>query len=54
MDAVQVQLDAYNRRDLEAFLSAYAPDVVLEDGAGNAMIRGRDGMRKCFCRQFCR
>ena len=48
MDAVQRQFDAFNRRDLEGFLSAYAPDVVIEDGAGNAMLRGHDGMRAMY------
>ncbi len=48
MDAVQQQLDAFNRRDLEAFLAAYAPDVVLEDGAGQVLMRGHDGMRAMY------
>jgi hypothetical protein len=48
MDAVLVQLDAFNRRDLEGFLSAYASDVVIEDGAGNVMMRCHDGMRAMY------
>ena len=48
MDAVLVQLDAFNRRDLEGFLAAYAPDVVIEDGAGNVMMQGHDGIRAMY------
>lgn len=48
MDAVERQLDAFNRRDLEGFLAAYAPDVVIEDGAGQVMMRGHDGMRAMY------
>lgn len=48
MDTVLAQLDAFNRRDLKGFLSAYAPDVVIEDGAGNLMMRGHAGMRAMY------
>lgn len=48
MDPVQQQLDAYNARDLDAFLACYAPDVVVETAAGQRMMEGRDGMRAVY------
>jgi len=45
MDPVQEQLDAYNSRDLEQFLSYYAPDVVIEDGNGVRLMAGIDALR---------
>lgn len=48
MDAVQVQLDAFNRRDLASFLTAYAPDAVIEDSAGSVVMDGHDGMRAMY------
>lgn len=48
MDPVQQQLDAYNARDLEAFLACYAPDVAVEDAAGVRMMEGREGMRAVY------
>ncbi len=37
---VQRQLDAYNARDVEAFLACYTADCVIEDGEGNRMMAG--------------
>lgn len=48
MDPVQEQLAAFNERDLERFVAAYAPDVVIEDGTGQPMAQGRDGMRGLY------
>ena len=48
MDAVQAQVDAFNARDLNRFLAVYAPDVVIEDGAGNVVMAGYDGMRAMY------
>jgi hypothetical protein len=45
MDPVQGQLEAFNARDLERFLSYYAPHTRIEDGAGNLVVEGHDGMR---------
>ena len=42
---VRAQLEAYNRRDLEAFLACYAPDCRMEDGAGAVLAADRDAMR---------
>ena len=48
MDAVRRQLEAFNNRDLQGFLAAYAPDATIEDGAGNVLMRGHDGMRALY------
>jgi hypothetical protein len=48
MDPVQEQVDAFNARDVERFLSAYAPDVTVEDGAGNVTMEGHDAMRGMY------
>ncbi len=48
MDPLQGHLDAYNRHDLETFLSYYAPDVVTEDGTGEVMMQGQDTMRQLY------
>jgi hypothetical protein len=48
MDAVQQQVDAFNRRDVEQFLAAYAPDVVIEDAGGEVFVRGHDGIRALY------
>ena len=48
----QGHLDAYNRHDLETFLSYYAPDVVTEDGAGQVMMQGHDTMRQLYSTLF--
>ncbi len=44
-DPVQMQLDAYNARDLEAFISCYAADVVITEPDGTPMISGHPEMR---------
>ncbi len=35
---VQHQLEAFNRRDFDAFMDAYAPDTRVEDGAGTELM----------------
>ncbi|HWI53986.1 MAG TPA: nuclear transport factor 2 family protein [Symbiobacteriaceae bacterium] len=52
MDPVQEQLEAYNARDLERFLACYAQDVVIEDGAGNLLMKGHEEMRKRYGPMF--
>src|SRR3712207_2182465 len=44
MDPVQEQVDAFNAHDVERFVAAYDPDIVIEDGAGKVMMRGHDAM----------
>jgi putative hydrolase of HD superfamily len=41
---VQEQLDAYNRRDLMAFLQYYAPDCRIEDGQGEILFDGHSAI----------
>ena len=48
MDPVQEQVNAFNARDVERFLSAYAPDVTVEDGAGNITMQGHAAMRAAY------
>lgn len=45
---VQDQVEAYNARDLDRFLSCYSPDAVVEDGAGTVMMQGHDAMRGMY------
>ena len=45
MDPVQAQVDAYNARDIDAFVAAYAPDVVITDPSGTPMLGGHEAMR---------
>ena len=46
VDVVQRQLDAYNRRDLEAFLGSFAQDAQIFDlGAGAPSFSGRNSLR---------
>ena len=52
VDVVAAQVDAYNARDLERFLELYAPDTVIEDGAGQVMMNGRDAMRAVYSQLF--
>ena len=47
-DPVAEQLEAYNARELERFVACYAPDVVVENAAGERMVEGRDGMRALY------
>jgi hypothetical protein len=55
MDAserIQAQFDAYNRRDLVAFVSCYASNAVIDDG--NRQISGRDAIAEAYGRLFTR
>jgi hypothetical protein len=51
-DPVARQVDAYNRRDIDAFLSCYAPDTVIEDAAGTVVMRGQAAMRTAYSELF--
>jgi uncharacterized protein (TIGR02246 family) len=52
VDVVAAQVNAYNARDLDRFLGYYAPDAVIEDGAGQVLMRGRDAMRSLYGQFF--
>ena len=51
-DPVQQQIDAYNDRDLDSFVAAYAEDAVLEDGEGNVLAQAHDGIRDLYGELF--
>jgi len=48
VDPVEEQLLAYNARDLERFVAAYATDVVIEDGENKILISGHGQMRESY------
>jgi imidazolonepropionase-like amidohydrolase len=48
-DVVDRQVDAYNARDLEAFVALYAEDaVVARHPSGEIVAEGRDGLREVY------
>jgi hypothetical protein len=49
---VQVQLEAYNRRDLEAFLATYSPDIRIYAHPDRLLMAGLDQMRKEYGEAF--
>lgn len=51
-DAPQAQLDAYNARDIDAFMRCYTPDCIAEDGAGNQLFAGAVEMRSRYTKLF--
>lgn len=51
--AAQRQLDAYNARDLEAFLAVYAADCVVRAfPSDEVLMEGRGAMRQRYGEQF--
>ena len=51
-DPVQAQLDAYNARDVDAFLRCYVDHCVVEDANGNELMRGHAQMRVRYTALF--
>jgi hypothetical protein len=51
-DPVVRQVDAYNARDLGAFLDCYSPDTVVEDATGNVVMQGHDAIRAVYDELF--
>ena len=47
-DLAQIQLNAYNERDLEAFLSVYSDDVEIYQFPDKLMYTGKEQMRKNY------
>ena len=45
---IQRQLNAYNARDLEAFLATYAEDVKIHDLSGQLLMDGKGAMRSRY------
>lgn len=48
------QLDAYNRHDVDRFLSFYASDALITDRDGAVLDEGHEAMRKTFTELFIR
>lgn len=48
MDIIEEQVLAYNARDLDRFIDTYFPDVVIEDGENNVLMRGHEQMRERY------
>ena len=51
---VQVQLEAYNRRDLEGFLATYSPEIRIYDHPDRPLMAGLEQMRKEYGEAFAR
>jgi len=51
-EIVQAQLDAYNRHDLETFLSLYADDAQIFDYPDQPLMAGKDAMRERYRKLF--
>jgi hypothetical protein len=49
---VQAQLDAFNRRDLDGFLSFYADDATIIDYPDQVLAPGKDAMRDRYRKLF--
>jgi hypothetical protein len=49
---VDRQVQAYNQRDIDAFVACYADDAVIEDARGRVLIRGRDELRAKYAAFF--
>jgi hypothetical protein len=51
-DPVERQVEAYNRRDLDAFVGCYSPEAVLEDATGTVVMQGHEAMRRLYADMF--
>jgi hypothetical protein len=49
---VQAQVDAYNRRDIDAFMRTYAPDVKIYDFPNTLRSSGSPQMRERYATLF--
>ncbi|MFS4415294.1 nuclear transport factor 2 family protein [Maribacter sp. 2307ULW6-5] len=49
---VQEQLEAYNQRDLDAFVATYAEDISIYNYGGNLLYKGHDALRAGYARFF--
>jgi hypothetical protein len=47
-DPVQAQVDAYNARDIDAFVAAYDAQVVITDAGGRPMMAGHEAMEEQY------
>lgn len=51
-DPVQHQLEAFNNRDIDTFMEAFADDATVEDGNGEEMMSGSKQMRAFYHNVF--
>jgi hypothetical protein len=51
-EIVQAQVEAYNRRDLDGFLSFYADDAQIFDYPDRLLMSGKDAMREGYRKLF--
>jgi hypothetical protein len=49
---VQAQLEAYNRKDLDGLMAAYAADAEQFDLHGDLLAKGHDAMRQRYIERF--
>jgi uncharacterized protein (TIGR03067 family) len=49
---VQEQVEAFNKRDIDAFLATYSADVKLHDFPGKETLSGQEEMRKAYGKLF--
>lgn len=47
-EIVQRQLNAYNARNIEAFIATYSKDIEIFDSEGKLLMKGHDDMRKRY------
>ncbi|AMW05910.1 hypothetical protein GEMMAAP_16140 [Gemmatimonas phototrophica] len=52
MDPVTAQIDAYNARNLEAFLACFSQEVVVEDATDHKLIDGKAALRGLYATVF--
>lgn len=51
-EIVQIQLDAYNSRNIDAFLDTYADNIKIYDYPNTLIYEGKDKMRKRYTSLF--
>jgi uncharacterized protein (TIGR02246 family) len=51
-EVVDRQLDAYNERDLDAFVACYAPDAMVVQPDGSILATGREEIRERYGELF--
>ncbi len=51
-DLAQIQLNAYNEKDIESFLSVYADDVEIYEFPSNLLYTGKEKMRETYTEYF--
>ncbi len=52
LDVVQAQLDAFNNKDIEALMRAYAPDAEQFALHGDRLAKGHDELRPRYIARF--